>query len=207
MRVCVYIGVFILEIFIGYGKYKLINLPQSSGHTTNNNNMPCIHSGELYFSIYFVAVASLRAPKMRRYIFRIGQAHVFEISKLLYVFSQNVEKKWNENEAEEKRRSGQNRWSLIQTECCAKERKNGTVFRVFLVANALQCLTMLYEPQLQFKMSKKLMKFVQWLLSFSTNIFCSGCVRVSMCVYIGLREFALKVFGRKIESISHAREP
>lgn len=107
MRVCVYIGVFILEIFIGYGKYKLINLPQSSGHTTNNNNMPCIHSGELYFSIYFVAVASLRAPKMRRYIFRIGQAHVFEISKLLYVFSQNVEK--NEMKTRQRRKGDQAR--------------------------------------------------------------------------------------------------
>lgn len=27
--------------------------------------------------------------------------------------------------------------------------------------DALQCLTTVYEPQLQFKMSKKLMKFVQ----------------------------------------------
>lgn len=59
--------VFILEIFIGYGKYKLINLPHNYGHTTNNNNNksnPCLLSGELYFSIYFVAA---RAPKMRIY--------------------------------------------------------------------------------------------------------------------------------------------
>lgn len=82
--VCVCMRVFILEIFIGYGKYKLINLPHNYGHTTNNNNNnPCLLSGELYFSIYFVAA---RAPKMRRYIFRIGRAHVFEISKLFYVF-------------------------------------------------------------------------------------------------------------------------
>lgn len=82
VRVCM--RVFILEIFIGYGKYKLINLPHNYGHTTNNNNNNlCLLSGELYFSIYFVAA---RAPKMRRYIFRIGRAHVFEISKLFYVF-------------------------------------------------------------------------------------------------------------------------
>lgn len=50
--------------------------------------------------------------------------------------------------------------------------------------DALQCLTRVYEPQLQFKMSKKLMKFVQWLLSFSTNIFCSGCVCVCECIWV-----------------------
>lgn len=48
--------------------------------------------------------------------------------------------------------------------------------------DAIQSLTIVYEPQLQFKMSKKLMKFVQWLLSFSTNIFCSGCACVWVCV-------------------------
>lgn len=94
--------VFILEIFIGYGKYKLINLPHNYGHTTNNNNYnnPCLLSGELYFSIYFVAA---RAPKMRRYIFRIGRAHVFEISKLFYVFSEM----WKNEKKTRRRRSGQ----------------------------------------------------------------------------------------------------
>lgn len=107
--VCMYVRVFILEIFIGYGKYKLINLPHNYGHTTNNNNNnPCLLSGELYFSIYFVAA---RAPKMRRYIFRIGRAHVFEISKLFYVFK--CGKKWNEKKtrrAEEDQASNGDHW-------------------------------------------------------------------------------------------------
>lgn len=199
---CVCMRVFILEIFIGYGKYKLINLPHNYGHTTNNNNNnPCLLSGELYFSIYFVAA---RAPKMRRYIFRIGRAHVFEISKLFDVFSEMWKNEKKTRQIREEKKEIRPAAVIIDT--------NRMLFQWRRTENsiedALQCLTTVYEPQLQFKMSKKLMKFVQWLLSFSTNIFCSGCACVSVFGYVcWVARVCLEGFGRKIESISHAREP